>query len=46
MTYGYKDFVIFPFKITYEDFNQLKNVSADIDFLICDDIWIGMTIEF
>ena len=40
MTYGYKDFVIFPFKITYEDFNQLKNVSADIDFLICDDICV------
>ena len=40
MTYGYKDFVIFPFKIIYEDFNQLKNISADIDFLICDDICV------
>ena len=40
MTYGYKDFVIFPFKITYEDFDQLKNISADIDFLICDDICV------
>ena len=38
MTYGYKDFVIFPFKITYQDSNQLKKISANIDFLICDDI--------
>jgi thiol:disulfide interchange protein DsbD len=40
MTYGYKDFVIFPFKVTYESFNQLKNIKADIDFLICDDICV------
>ncbi len=24
MTYGYEDFVIFPFKFTYEDFNPIK----------------------
>ena len=40
MTYGYKDFVIFPFKVTYENFNELKNIKADIDFLICDDICV------
>ena len=40
MTYGYKDFVIFPFKITYQDSNQLKKISANIDFLICDDICV------
>ena len=40
MTYGYKDFVIFPFKVTYESFNKLKNINADIDFLICDDICV------
>ncbi len=40
MTYGYKDFVIFPFKVTYESFNELKNIKADIDFLICDDICV------
>jgi thiol:disulfide interchange protein DsbD len=40
MTYGYKDFVIFPFKVTYENFNELKNINANIDFLICDDICV------
>jgi thiol:disulfide interchange protein DsbD len=40
MTYGYKDFIIFPFKVTYESFNELKNIKADIDFLICDDICV------
>ena len=40
MTYGYKDFVVFPFKVTYESFNKLKNINADIDFLICDDICV------
>ena len=40
MTYGYKDFVIFPFKISYENFDELDEISADINFLICDDICV------
>ena len=40
MTYGYKDFVIFPFKISYKDTNNLTFIGADIDFLICDDVCV------
>jgi DsbC/DsbD-like thiol-disulfide interchange protein len=40
MTYGYKDFVIFPFKISYENYDELDQISADINFLICDDICV------
>ena len=40
MTYGYTDFVIFPFKLKIpNDLNQF-NVVADINFLICDDICV------
>ena len=40
MTYGYKDFVIFPFKVSYTDIDNLSFVEADIDFLICDDVCV------
>ena len=40
MTYGYKDFVIFPYKILYKDINDLTFIDADIDFLICDDVCV------
>ena len=40
MTYGYKDFVIFPYKVSYTDINNLSFVGADIDFLICDDVCV------
>ena len=40
MTYGYKDFVIFPFKVKYKDVNNLTYIDADIDFLICDDVCV------
>ena len=40
MTYGYKDFVIFPFKVKYKDINNLTFIDADIDFLICDDVCV------
>ena len=45
MTYGYKDFVIFPFLITFNDnstgFLEINaDIEADIDFLICDDICV------
>ena len=40
MTYGYKDFVIFPYKISYTDIDNLSFVGADIDFLICDDVCV------
>ena len=40
MTYGYKDFVIFPYKVSYTDFDNLSFVGADIDFLICDDVCV------
>ena len=39
MTYGYKDFVIFPVKITYEEDDD-PYIEAYIDFLICDDICV------
>ena len=40
MTYGYKDFVIFPYKVSYTDIDNLSFVGADIDFLICDDVCV------
>jgi thiol:disulfide interchange protein DsbD len=40
MTYGYKDFVIFPYKVSYADIDNLSFVGADIDFLICDDVCV------
>ena len=39
MTYGYKDFVIFPFKYTKEG-NQNSKIKLSVDFLICDDICV------
>ena len=39
MTYGYKDFVIFPFEITSSN-NKNSVIEASIDFLICDDICV------
>jgi len=40
MTYGYKDFVIFPYRVSYTDIDNLSFVGADIDFLICDDVCV------
>ena len=40
MTYGYKDFVIFPYKILYKDINDLTFIESNIDFLICDDVCV------
>ena len=40
MTYGYKDFVIFPYKVSYTDIKNLSYVGANIDFLICDDVCV------
>ena len=39
MTYGYKNFVIFPFEITNSN-NKNSYIEAKIDFLICDDICV------
>ncbi len=39
MTYGYKDFVIFPFKLENSG-NSNAPITANIDFLICDDICV------
>ena len=39
MTYGYKDFVIFPFEFTKKDGSN-SNIEIAIDFLICDDICV------
>jgi DsbC/DsbD-like thiol-disulfide interchange protein len=39
MTYGYKDFVIFPFKYTKTN-KKDSLVEVNIDFLICDDICV------
>ena len=39
MTYGYKNFVIFPFEITNSN-NKDSFIEASIDFLICDDICV------
>ena len=40
MTYGYEDFVIFPFKLDISDSLGSNYINADIDFLICDDICV------
>jgi len=39
MTYGYKNFVIFPFEIINSN-NKNSFIEASIDFLICDDICV------
>ena len=39
MTYGYKDFVIFPFEYI-KNLNGNANIELDLDFLICDDVCI------
>ncbi len=39
MTYGYKDFVIFPFDYKKNDEND-SSIEVNIDFLICDDICV------
>ena len=39
MTYGYKNFVIFPFEINNPN-NKNSYIEASIDFLICDDICV------
>ncbi|MDC1189403.1 protein-disulfide reductase DsbD family protein [Gammaproteobacteria bacterium] len=40
MTYGYEDFVIFPFKLTIPKGLDQFDIVADVDFLICDDICV------
>ena len=40
MTYGYENFVIFPILIKIPEENISDKFSADIDFLICDDICV------
>ena len=40
MTYGYEDFVIFPFKLTIPKDLAQFDIVADVDFLICDDICV------
>ncbi len=40
MTYGYKDFVIFPFEYTNSGDGLDSDIEASIDFLICDDICV------
>lgn len=40
VTYGYKDFVIFPFKVFKQPNSSLGLLSAKIEFLICSDICI------
>ena len=39
MTYGYKDFVIFPFDYKKIDEND-SSIEVNVDFLICDDICV------
>ena len=39
MTYGYKDFVIFPFEYV-KNFDGNADIELDLDFLICDDVCI------
>jgi thiol:disulfide interchange protein len=39
MTYGYKNFVIFPFEINNSN-DKNSYIEANIDFLICDDICV------
>ena len=40
MTYGYENFVIFPFKIDISNNQSLDYINANIDFLICEDICV------
>ena len=40
ITYGYKDFVIFPFKVFKQTDSELGLLSAELEFLICSDICI------
>jgi len=40
ITYGYKDFVIFPFKVFKQQDTPLGLLSAELEFLICSDICI------
>ncbi len=39
MTYGYKDFVIFPFEYIKKDSLNSK-IKLNVDFLICDDVCV------
>ena len=39
MTYGYTDFVIFPFDYKKNDEND-SSIEVNVDFLICDDICV------
>ena len=45
ITYGYKDFVIFPFKVFKQQDSELGLLSAKLEFLICSDICIPETAE-
>ena len=40
MTYGYSDFVIFPFKLKNTNISNDFYLEANINFLICDDICV------
>jgi len=45
ITYGYKDFVIFPFKVFKKPDSELCLLSAELEFLICSDICIPESAE-
>jgi thiol:disulfide interchange protein len=45
ITYGYKDFVIFPFKVFKQPDYELGLLSAKLEFLICSDICIPESAE-
>ena len=45
ITYGYKDFVIFPFKVFKQPDSELGLLSAELEFLICSDICIPESAE-
>jgi len=45
ITYGYKDFVIFPFKVFKKPDSELGLLSAELEFLICSDICIPESAE-
>ena len=45
ITYGYKDFVIFPFKVYKQPDSELGLLSAELEFLICSDICIPESAE-
>ena len=45
ITYGYKDFVIFPFKVFKQTDSELGLLSAELEFLICSDICIPESAE-